>query len=96
MGTRGRSISPPVVPIRCFPQYRYCEKNKEADKRYSVHQMAQRMGIEPAYLRKIDRNEFLLLSEETIRRLASEGKPLLKSEKLDCVFVGDLFRRLRT
>jgi hypothetical protein len=47
-------------------------------------------------LRKIDRNEFLPLSEETIRRLASEGKPLLKSEKLDCVFVGDLFRRLRT
>jgi HTH-type transcriptional regulator, competence development regulator len=48
------------------------EKLKEEDKRFSVRQVAQRIGIEPAYLSKIERGEFPPPSEEATRRLAFE------------------------
>ena len=33
------------------------EALKETDKRYSVRQVAQRIGVEPAYLSKIERED---------------------------------------
>lgn len=48
------------------------EQIREKDKRFTVRQVAQRVGIEPAYLSKIERGEAAPPSEETIRRIASE------------------------
>lgn len=45
-------------------------KRHEADKKYSLRQTAQRIGVEPAYLSKIERNEVAPPSEAAIRRLA--------------------------
>ncbi len=45
-------------------------KRYEADKKYSLRQTAQRIGIEPAYLSKIERSEVAPPSEAAIRRLA--------------------------
>ena len=45
---------------------------RENDARYSVRQVAQRVGIEPAYLSKVERDEVAPPSEATIRRLAAE------------------------
>ena len=45
---------------------------RENDARYSVRQVAQRVGIEPAYLSKVEREEVAPPSESTIRRLAAE------------------------
>lgn len=42
----------------------------EIEKRYSLRQTAQRIGVEPAYLSKIERSEVAPPSEATIRRLA--------------------------
>jgi HTH-type transcriptional regulator, competence development regulator len=42
------------------------------DARYSVRQVAQRIGVEPAYLSKIERGEQAPPSEATIRRLAGD------------------------
>ena len=42
------------------------------DRRYSVRQVAQRVGIEPAYLSKIERGEVAPPSEATTVRLAAE------------------------
>lgn len=42
------------------------------DRRYSVRQVAQRSGLEPAYLSKIERGEQAPPSEATIRRLAAD------------------------
>ena len=48
------------------------EQLKAEDKRYSVRQVAGRVGIEPAYLSKIERGEAAPPSEATICRIASE------------------------
>ena len=48
------------------------EKLKARDAAFSVRQVAGRVGIEPAYLSKIERNEMPPPGEETICRLASE------------------------
>jgi HTH-type transcriptional regulator, competence development regulator len=48
------------------------ERLKEADKRFSVRQVAMRIGIEPAYLSKIERGDFSPPSEVAICRLAKE------------------------
>ena len=40
--------------------------------RYSVRQTAQRIGVEPAYLSKIERGDVSPPSEDTIRRLAAD------------------------
>jgi len=48
------------------------EQLRQQDKRFSVRQVAQRVGIEPAYLSKIERDEVPPPSESTIRRIAEE------------------------
>jgi transcriptional regulator with XRE-family HTH domain len=45
---------------------------QEGDRSFSLRQVANRIGIEPAYLSKIERNEFAPPSEEVIRKLAKE------------------------
>ena len=45
---------------------------KRVDRRYSVRQVAQRVGIEPAYLSKIERGQVAPPSEATTVRLARE------------------------
>lgn len=48
------------------------ESLKTSDARFSVRQVAQRVGVEPAYLSKIEREEVSPPSEEKIRLLALE------------------------
>jgi len=55
------------------PYLRACrEKLRENDRRYSVRQVAGRVGIEPAYLSKIEREDVAPPSEATIRKVAAE------------------------
>jgi HTH-type transcriptional regulator, competence development regulator len=42
------------------------------DRAFSVRQLADRVGIEPSYLSKIERDEQPPPGEETIRRIAAE------------------------
>ncbi len=48
------------------------EQCRQANRRYSVRQTARRIGVEPAYLSKIERGEMPPPPEQTIRRLAAE------------------------
>ncbi len=48
------------------------ERLRLDDRRYSVRQVAQRVGIEPAYLSKIERGQVAPPSEATTVRLARE------------------------
>ena len=48
------------------------EQAREQDKAFSLRKVAQRVGIEPAYLSKIERGETPPPSEATIRRIAEE------------------------
>lgn len=48
------------------------ERLRKQDRRYSLRQTASRVGIEPAYLSKIERAEFAPPGEDTIRALASD------------------------
>lgn len=48
------------------------ETLRSKDRRYSVRQVAQRIGVQPAYLSKIERGDFAPPSEEKIRLLAEE------------------------
>ncbi len=48
------------------------EALKADDRRFSVRQVAQRIGVEPAYLSKIERNEVAPPSEAKVRALAGE------------------------
>ena len=48
------------------------EELRETDRRYSLRQVAQRIGIEPAYLSKIERGEVAPPSEATTVKLARE------------------------
>ena len=48
------------------------EHLRQDDRRYSVRQVARRVGIEPAYLSKIERGEVAPPSEATTVRLARE------------------------
>lgn len=48
------------------------EELRKRDCRFSLRQVAIRVGIEPAYLSKIERGEFAPPGEETIRGLARE------------------------
>ena len=43
---------------------------RKSDRRFSVRQVAARIGIEPSYLSKIERDQQPPPSEETIRKLA--------------------------
>jgi len=48
------------------------EDLRKEDRRYSLRQVAQRIGIEPAYLSKIERGELQPPSEATTLRLAED------------------------
>jgi len=48
------------------------ETLKSKDRRFSVRQVAQRIGVEPAYLSKIERGDVAPPSEAKIRALAKE------------------------
>lgn len=48
------------------------DSKKATDRSYSVRQVAHRIGVEPAYLSKIEREEVSPPSEEKIRLLAQE------------------------
>lgn len=48
------------------------ERLRQDDRRYSLRQVAQRIGIEPAYLSKIERGEVPPPSEATTVKLAKE------------------------
>ena len=48
------------------------ERIRTQDKAFSVRKVAQRIGIEPAYLSKIERDQAAPPSEATIQRLAKE------------------------
>lgn len=48
------------------------ERLKKSDRHFSLRQVAQRVGIEPAYLSKIERGEFQPPSEATTIKLAEE------------------------
>jgi len=83
----------------------------ETDRTFSVRQVAKRVGIEPSYLSKIEREKQPPPGEETIRRLAQElgqdadvllamaGK--VSSDLLDVIrarpaLFADLLRQLKT
>jgi len=55
---------------------RFIRQQREAllteDRAYSVRQVAQRMGVQPSYLSKVERDEVGPPSEETTRKLAHE------------------------
>ncbi len=48
------------------------EELRSKDRRFSLRQVAHRIGIEPAYLSKIERNDVPPPSEKTTVRLAHE------------------------
>ncbi|MFW5971533.1 MAG: helix-turn-helix domain-containing protein [Desulfovermiculus sp.] len=48
------------------------EKHRISDKAYSLRQVAQRIGIEPSYLSKVERGENVSLSEEKLILLARD------------------------
>jgi len=48
------------------------EDLRARDKRFSLRQVAERIGVEPAYLSKIERGDVAPPSEATIRRLAAD------------------------
>ncbi|WP_108651327.1 helix-turn-helix domain-containing protein [Dongshaea marina] len=48
------------------------EALKQSDRSYSLRQVAQRVGIEPAYLSKIERGTVPPPGEETLKKLADE------------------------
>ena len=48
------------------------ERRRSRNRAFSVRQVAQRIGVEPAYLSKIERDQVSPPSEATIRRLAEE------------------------
>ena len=48
------------------------EKLRKEDRNYSLRKVAQRIGVEPAYLSKIERGEFAPPSEATTVKLAKE------------------------
>jgi len=48
------------------------ETKRTEDRRYSVRQVATRVGVEPSYLSKVERDQVAPPSEETIKRLAAD------------------------
>lgn len=48
------------------------EKLRESDRSFSLRQVAQRIGVEPAYLSKVERGDVAPPGESTIVKLANE------------------------
>ena len=57
-----------------FGDYLRCtrEQKRKSDSRFSVRQLAARVGVEPSYLSKVERGEQPPPSEKTIVALAAE------------------------
>ena len=51
---------------------RHREQLRTTDPRFSVRQVAERVGIEPSYLSKVERDQGSPPAEDTLRRLALE------------------------
>ena len=76
----------PLLDVRILCSIQYHMKNfgpfirsrrealRKTDPKYSVRQVAKRMGIQPSYLSKVERGEVGPPSEETTRKLARELK----------------------
>jgi transcriptional regulator with XRE-family HTH domain len=48
------------------------EELRQKDIRFSLRQVAQRVGVEPSYLSKVERGENVSLSEEKLIKLAQD------------------------
>lgn len=48
------------------------EQRRKVNRRYSVRQTAERIGVEPTHLSKIERGEIYPPTEDTVRRLAAD------------------------
>ena len=48
------------------------EQRRAVNRRYSIRQTAHRIGVEPAYLSKVERGDVSPPSEQMIRRLAAD------------------------
>ena len=48
------------------------ERRQEGDPQYSLRKVAERVGVEPSYLSKVERGEVAPPSEEKIVRLAED------------------------
>ncbi len=48
------------------------EQRRKVNRRYSVRQTAERIGVEPTHLSKIERGEIYPPTEDTMRRLAAD------------------------
>ncbi len=68
------------------------EALRSEDRAFSVRKVAQRVGVEPAYLSKIEREQAPPPSEATIRRLAEE---LHKDPDLLLAMAGKVSRELQ-
>ena len=60
-----------MTTFGCFVRKRR-ESLREDDPKFSIRRVAQRMGIQPSYLSKVERGEVAPPSEETTRKLAAE------------------------
>ncbi len=63
--------APSDTPFGAFVRERR-EALRKTDKRFSLRQVAMRIGVEPAYLSKVERGEQPPPSEATIVKLADE------------------------
>ena len=59
------------------------EALRETDRSYSLRQVAQRVGIEPSFLSKVERDEGPPPSEETLRRRLNTPPRNAKDVKKD-------------
>jgi hypothetical protein len=62
------------------------------DKKYSLRQVALRIGVEPSYLSKVERNEESSPSESFIKRLSIE---LAQDENILLAMVGKVSQELK-
>ena len=62
-----------MTTFGCFVRERR-ESLREDDPKYSIRRVAQRMGIQPSYLSKVERDEVAPPSEKTTVKLAKELK----------------------
>ena len=60
-----------MTTFGCFVRERR-ESLRENNPKFSIRRVAQRMGIQPSYLSKVERGEVAPPSEETTRKLAAE------------------------
>lgn len=61
-----------MKPRSTFGEFLRESRSRKADASFSVRQLAARVGIEPSYLSKIERDEQPPPGEGTIRKIAAE------------------------